>query len=264
MAMKFCSISSGSKGNCYLLKIDEYIVLVDAGISGKKIFEGLKHNGINPDEVDAILVTHEHSDHVRGIKMVCKKSSKAKIYANIDTWEKIKMEDFEDRHIEIEANNEFNIGKAIIKPFSVHHDAVDPLGYIFSYGERKLSILTDTGHICESIYNNIYDSTLLVIESNHEVNLLRMCSYPYEVKRRILGDYGHLSNEMAAKCISAIITEESPCETILLAHLSKENNTPQLAKLTIMNHIEDCELSENNNINIEVITQNDISDVYIV
>lgn len=267
MSFQFCSISSGSKGNCYFVKAGETVLLIDAGISGKKIFEGLKAVGVSPEEVDGVLITHEHSDHVKGVKMVCKKSEKALVYANQATWDKFVDEKFKDRHRVINTNEKFYINDIEIMPFSIHHDAVEPVGYSITYKDRKLSVVTDTGHISDEIYEEIKDADLLVLESNHEVNVLKMCSYPYKTKMRILGDYGHLSNVAAAQCLCDILEDEcnkKQCKTVLLAHLSKENNTPGMAKLAMKNILEERGLLSSEKVNLEVITQDKQSEIYTV
>lgn len=265
MSLQFCSISSGSKGNCYLVKADDTILLIDAGISGKKIFEGLLAAGVRPEEVNGVLVTHEHSDHIKGIKMVCKKSEKAHIYANTATWEQFADEKFADRHRMFISDEKFQIRDIEITPFSIHHDAVEPVGYSIVYKGRKLSVVTDTGHISKEIFEEIKDANLLVLESNHEVNVLKMCKYPYQTKMRILGDHGHLSNVAAAECISDILKQScDECKTVLLAHLSKENNTPGMAKLAIKNTLEENGLLSGEKITLDVITQDKQSPIYTV
>ena len=265
MSLQFCSIASGSKGNCYLVKAGNTVLLIDAGISGKKIEEGLLEAGIGADQVDGVLVTHEHSDHVKGIKMVCKKSRKAYIYANTPTWEQIADEKLQDRHRLFHTGEKFFIRDIEITPFPIHHDAVEPVGYSIVYKGRKLSIVTDTGHICDEIYNEIKDAGLLVIESNHEVNILKMCKYPYQIKMRILGDHGHLSNADAADCLVNILKEpEAEKKRVLLAHLSKENNTPGMARLAVRNALEENGLLSADKIVFEVITQDQQSPLYTV
>lgn len=269
MSLQFCSIASGSKGNCYLVKAGGSVLLIDAGISGKKIEEGLLEAGIRSDQVDGVLVTHEHSDHIKGIKMVCKKSEKAYIYANMPTWEQIADEKLEGRHRVFRSGEMFSIKDIQILPFKVHHDAVEPVGFSIRYEDRKLCILTDTGHISEEIYEEIKDANLLVLESNHEINVLKMCKYPYQVKMRILGDHGHLSNNAASECIVNILKDKcrENCDgkcTVLLAHLSKENNTPGMAKLAVRNALEENGLLSGDKIGFEVITQDKQSAIYTV
>ena len=265
MGLRFCSISSGSKGNCYVVMADETTLLIDAGISGKKIFEGLKELNLTPEDVTGVLVTHEHSDHVKGVKMVCKKGPDAKVYANDSTWEQFAEEKFEDRHVSFTSGQPFYINNIEIKPFKIHHDAAEPVGFTITYKGRRLSVLTDTGMVSEDIYNEIKNSDLLVLESNHEVNILKVCSYPYKTKMRILGDQGHLSNETAAGIITDIIENETEKHrTFLLAHLSKENNTPEMALLTSQNALEERGLYKPDLVQIDVLRQDVQSYIYNV
>ena len=266
MGLRFCSISSGSKGNCYVVMTDDNtVLLIDAGISGKKIFEGLKELNLTPEQVDGVLVTHEHSDHTKGIKMVCKKGPDARVYANMATWEKIAEEKFEDRHVEFKSGEAFYINNIEIMPFRIHHDAADPVGFTLTYRGRRLSVLTDTGCITEDIYNEIKNSDLVVLESNHEVNILKVCSYPYKTKMRILGDYGHLSNETAADCIVNLVGKDGgKHKTFLLAHLSKENNTPEMALLTSRNALEEKGLYSPDKVELDVLKQDIQSYIYNV
>ena len=265
MGLRFCSISSGSKGNCYVVMADETTLLIDAGISGKKIFEGLNELNLTPEDVKGVLVTHEHSDHVKGVKMVCKKGPFTKVYANDSTWEKIVEEKFQDRHVSFKDGEPFYIDNIEIKPFSIHHDAVDPVGFTLTYKGRRLSVLTDTGKVTEDIYNEIKNSDLIVLESNHEVNILKVCSYPYKTKMRILGDEGHLSNETAAGIVTHIVEHEGDRHrTFLLAHLSKENNTPEMALLAARNALEEKGLYKPERVEIDVLRQDVQSYIYQV
>lgn len=265
MGLQFCSIASGSKGNCYMVRTDDTLLLVDAGISGKKIFEGLMAAGADPTLVDGVLVTHEHSDHIKGVRMVCKKSEKAYIYANQPTWEQFAEEKLADRYRPFVTDESFMIRDIEIMPFSIHHDTVEPVGFSIRYKGRKLCVITDTGHICSRIFDEIKDADLLVLESNHEVNVLKMCSYPYQTKMRILGNHGHLSNNAAAQCLCDILDDSDRERVVLLAHLSKENNTPGMAKLAAKNHLEERGLlSKAGNLYLDVIVQDEQSPVYNV
>ena len=152
---------------------DDTTILIDAGISGKKIFQGLSEVGKSPDEVKGLLLTHEHIDHVKSVSMVCKKSSDALVYANESTWKAVKSKRLKDdsldsRYSPIVTMEEFSIDEVKILPIKIHHDAVEPVGYSFEYNGRKLSIVTDTGHICRDIFDEIKNSHLLVLESNNE------------------------------------------------------------------------------------------------
>ena len=262
---EFISLYSGSSGNCSLVRWEEKYLLIDMGKSCRTTVTALKQLGLNISDCQGILVTHEHSDHVKGIKMVCKKSDKAYIYANNATWEQIADEKLEDRHRTFNSGEMFTIKDIEIMPFRIHHDAVEPVGYSISYQGRKLSIVTDTGHISDDIFEEIKDSNLIVLESNHEINVLKMCKYPYQIKMRILGDHGHLSNTAAADCLVRILKEPfDEKRRVLLAHLSRENNTPGMARLAVRNALEANGLLSAEKVSFEVITQDEQSPLYTV
>lgn len=265
MSMEFCSISSGSRGNCYVLRRDDLVLLIDAGISGKKIWEGLEKMGICPDQVDGVLVTHEHGDHVKGVKMVCRKSSRAYVYCNRPTWEQFAEESFADRHRVFVTDEPFTIRDIEILPFATSHDAVEPVGFAISCDGRKMAVMTDTGIITDRMYEHIKDADLLVLESNHEVNILKMCRYPYNTKMRILGEHGHLSNETAAECVASLVKEDDGRHrTVLLAHLSKENNTPEMARLAVENLLSEEGIYLPSKVELHVLTQDRQSYIFRV
>lgn len=238
MSLKFCSFASGSSGNCYLVESEKTKLLVDVGIPGKKVVEDLEAQNITPGEIDGILITHEHTDHIKSIKMMSRRAQNAKIYASKGTAGRIGNLVEEGRIRNITPNSPFKIGDIVIEPFRLSHDAAEPTGYSFRQGQRKMSIVTDTGYISEEIFKAVEDADLLVLEANHEINMLKAGPYPKDLKRRILGDEGHLSNEAAGRCLCRILRGRSggtDMPKVLLAHLSSENNDPQQARLTISN-----------------------------
>lgn len=238
MGLRFCSFASGSTGNCYLVRTGDTAVLVDCGISGKRILEGLGRFGLDAGDLSAILITHEHHDHIMSIRMMAKKASSADIYATKGTIAGIGDKAPEDRFTRIKPGDSFEIGDIEVESFKVSHDAAEPVGYTFTSDGRKLSILTDTGTVTESIYDHVKASNAMVLEANHEVNILRAGPYPYELQQRILSSYGHLSNEAAGDLVCRILDDPDGAEDtpyILLAHLSRQNNTPDQAMLTVRN-----------------------------
>lgn len=261
--LEFCSLASGSSGNSYVVRHGDTVLLVDCGISGKKIFSGLKEHGMEPTEVSGVLITHEHSDHTKSIKVVLKKSQ-ALAYMNIGTWQCLSDKVPEEKQILIGSREEFQIGDITIRPFVVSHDATEPLGYSFIAGGRQLSILTDTGIVTDSIERAVRDADLLVVEANHDVNVLQMSSYPYSLKRRILGNKGHLSNEAAATCIMKVYQSNDKPRQILLAHLSHQNNTPEMARITVCNMLEEAGIVPGGDIYLDVITRDAVSSMYQV
>lgn len=236
--IKFCSLYSGSSGNCYYINIDGKRILLDVGKSLKKIREALEGLDENIENIDAILITHEHSDHIQGLKMLCKKhdiniymtdKTKSKIQCLVDTIN-------EENIVTFKAGDKFDIGCANIKSVKISHDAIDPVMYTFKdKNDNKISIFTDVGEITDTILENIKGSKLAVIEANYEENLLRLSRYPSYLKKRIMGKYGHLSNEEAGFLAKELV--KNGTKKILLGHLSKENNTDIIAYQTIQNEL---------------------------
>ena len=241
MGLRFCSFASGSTGNCYLVRTDDTVILVDCGIAGKRIIGGLDGAGLGTDDVNAILITHEHSDHILSIKMMARKAVNADMYATPGTIKGIGDKVPEGRIKSISAGDAFEVGDINVQSFHLSHDARDPVGYSFESGGRKLSILTDTGVVTDDMYMKIRNSNAFVLEANHEVNILRAGPYPYELQQRILSDHGHLSNEYTGELINRILDdeevsyEEGDTPYFLLAHISRQNNTPDQAMLTVKN-----------------------------
>lgn len=264
MAFQFCSFASGSSGNCYLIKTDKAAVLTDVGISGKRIFEGLEQTGTDLDRLDAVLITHEHIDHVRSLPIVTKKAPNVKAYANENTWNNIEKKVQEEKKAFFVTGEDFFIKDLQIRPFAVPHDAAEPVGFSFFAEGKQISILTDAGYISEEIFAEIVDADLLVLEANHEVEILQMCSYPYQTKRRILGDFGHLSNVTAGNCICRLMEAKEKARRILLGHLSRQNNEPSLAKMTVRNILQEDEIFIGDRLKVDVILRDSLSAVYEV
>jgi len=240
MSLYFSSFASGSTGNCYMVKSDKTTLLIDVGITGKRILENLSASGLSAEEVDGILITHEHVDHVKSLKMLSKKASGAKVYGSSGTLQAVMDKIDGDKARAVSPAERFLIGDITVVPFGISHDAAEPMGYSLIQDGRQLTIVTDTGCISEEIFSQIERADLLVLEANHEVNILKMGAYPYYLKRRILGDRGHLSNEAAGDCLCRMLKcrREKNLQgmpRVVLAHLSKENNTPGQAYLTIRN-----------------------------
>ena len=238
MDLTFCAIASGSSGNSYMIRSGTTVLLVDVGISGKRIKEGLEKGGASLDAVDAVLITHEHSDHVKSLGIMQRKCPGAQVWSNIGTYRKISSEVADGRHHTFTTGQAFTIGDITVYPFPVSHDAAEPVGFVFEKGDSKMAIVTDTGYVSNEIFEAIRGSDLIVLEANHDESVLRYCRYPFHVKQRILSDHGHLCNEAAADCIERLLREDRTFPVFLLAHLSKENNTPDMALLTVRNALE--------------------------
>lgn len=237
--MKLCSIASGSSGNCIYVGSGSTNLLVDAGISAKRIENGLSGIDILPDSLQGVLITHEHSDHVQGLGVIARKYH-IPIYATFETARAIKQikslgEIPEELFCFIQPNEAFQINDIAVEPFSTSHDAANPVCYSFESEGNKIGLATDLGKYDDYIVSKLKESELLFVEANHDVNMLMVGKYPYYLKQRILGDRGHLSNETSADLISKLINPR--LKHIFLAHLSKENNYEELAYETVC-----CEL----------------------
>lgn len=228
---KFCNFYSGSSGNCSFVETDNTKLLIDCGVSSKKVEEALNSVNVNIEQIDGILISHEHSDHIKGLASICKKYN-IPIYANNSTFTNIKQNISDDKKIKFKSNEKFEIGDLKIFPFSIPHDAADPCGFNIHYNDKKITIATDIGHIDNTILHNLDESDFLLLESNYELNMLQCSRYPYMLKRRILGPNGHLSNEDAGVAITQLV--KSGLKNIMLGHLSEQNNFPELAYQTVM------------------------------
>ncbi len=227
--LKFCSLYSSSSGNCTFLASDNTKVLIDAGVSCKNIIKELNEIDEVPEEIQAIFVTHEHSDHIKGVGIFSRKFD-VPVYATEKTWIKMKkfIGDIPEENIKIIKKGELScVGDLGVKAFSIPHDAEDPVGYSFFAGEKKITVATDIGHVSSEIMANLSGSIAALIESNHDVSLLRSGPYPYPLKVRILSDYGHLSNDNCAKLALDLVKKGT--RKLILGHLSTENNRPDLA-----------------------------------
>ena len=233
--MELCSIASGSSGNCIYVGTDATHLLVDVGISGKKTEVGLNSIGRSLNTVDGILITHEHSDHICGLGVLSRKYH-IPIYATEKTIEAIKMSSSlgkinHDLFIPIKADDSFRIKDIMIEPMHTSHDAADPVAYRFKYENKKVAIATDLGTYNEYTVECLKGMDLLFLEANHDVRMLQVGPYPYKLKQRILGDRGHLSNELSGQLLKRIIHDK--LQGVVLGHLSKDNNIPELAYETV-------------------------------
>lgn len=270
MGLQFCSLSSGSSGNCYIIKSENTALLVDAGISGKRIFEGMAALGIADEMLKGLLITHEHIDHVKSVRIVTKKKEFADVYASGGTWSAITENVPVARQRTVFPGCRFAVGDIEVMPFRLSHDAAEPVGYTFSSGGDKIGIVTDTGIVTDEIHNEIKDSDILVLEANHDVHTLQFCNYPYSVKRRIIGEFGHLSNEAAAEALCRICRDRerdgegrAKFVQVILAHLSKENNFPEMAYQTVRNVLEENGIYIGDGVSIDIIERDVISPIFV-
>lgn len=237
--MRFSILASGSTGNSLYIETDEHAFLVDAGMSGKKIEASLASINRSMKQVDAIFVTHEHSDHIKGIGVLARKF-KTPVYANEKTWQAMDRLvgdiPIEQRfHFDMETVKTF--GSLDIQSFAVSHDAADPMFFTFNEADRKLAVITDTGYVSDRMKGHIKGADSFIFESNHDVSMLQMGRYPWSVKRRILSDVGHVSNEDAAVAMSEVVMQKET--QIYLAHLSLDNNMKDLARMSVAQTLEE-------------------------
>ena len=269
MELAICSFASGSSGNCFLIKTEETAVLVDAGISGRQVESGLEALGLKTADLNAVLITHEHSDHIRGLKIVSSKSC-APVFASEGTFRGIEFADELGSKKVFCPGESFSVGDIRVTSFPTSHDAAQPSGFSFEAGGKKIAIVTDTGTVTEDCYCRVKDADILVLESNHDESVLRMGRYPWFLKQRILSDEGHLSNEAAARMVLRILQEEQASgrqeknRLVLLAHLSKENNFPEMALQTMSNILGTGGYDVGGTIRIGVLSRTESSPLYIL
>jgi phosphoribosyl 1,2-cyclic phosphodiesterase len=233
MSLRYSILASGSTGNALYVESDEHSFLVDAGFSGKQMEALFKQIDRDISKLTGIFVTHEHSDHIKGIGVLARKY-RLPIFANENTWRAM---DHLVGEIPTEQKMVFNtetvksFGSVDIESFGVSHDAAEPMFYVFHQSGKKLVLITDTGYVSDRMKGIISNADAFIFESNHDVQMLRMGRYPWSIKRRILSDVGHVSNEDAALAMSEVIGDNT--KRVYLAHLSLDNNMKDLARMSV-------------------------------
>lgn len=234
--MRFSVLSSGSKANCTFIEAGGSSILIDCGLSCKVTEKRLWEVGIRPDQIEGIIVTHEHSDHIQGVSVFSRRY-KIPVYANQSTSHHLKsiyaLEEFE-------TGNSFWIGAMRISPFSIVHDAVDPVGFSIQAEGLKFTQATDLGRVTALVEEALTDCNAMVLESNHDQEMLLNCDYPWELKQRISSSHGHLSNDTAGALLGQLV--HTGLLHVVLAHLSENSNTPELALHTAERYLEAASL----------------------
>lgn len=235
MTLRFSVLASGSTGNAFYIESNKEKILVDAGLSGKRLDHLFSGVNVDPSTLTGILVTHEHGDHIKGLGVMARKYN-LPIYANEKTWQameksigKINLE----QKLLFGRDQVKTFGDMTVESFGVSHDAAEPMFYTFRNNDKKVALVTDLGYVSERIKDVITGADAYIFEANHDVEMLRMSRYPWSVKRRILGDTGHVSNEDCGLALSDIISNQT--KRIYLAHLSKDNNMKDLARMSVDN-----------------------------
>ncbi len=234
--MKVVVLSSGSKGNTTYIESEQAKILIDAGNCCKYINQKLSNIGVDANLLDGILITHTHSDHINGLKVFCKKFN-PKIYCTKTMYEDI---DYIDNYEFIDGDV-IEINDLKINVIKTSHDASDSNGYIISDCHSSIVYVTDTGYINRKYFDILSNRDLYIMESNHDIEMLNNGSYPYEIRKRIYGDKGHLSNVDSSKYLSQFIGNNT--KYVMLAHLSEENNDPKIAYDTLINKLKETNKS---------------------
>ncbi len=252
--MEFCTLASSSAGNAALVCHENTHILIDAGISCRRIVQSLAALALTPEDLDAVLITHEHIDHVRGLATLSKKCG-APLYASRGTAAAIAWP--AERLRILAAGEVFAVGALEVRPFRTSHDARESVGYRIDCDGGSFAVLTDTGFVTDEARGAVPGADALLLEANHDLEMLRTGPYPYYLKQRILSDLGHLSNDAAADF--ALECAAAGTRDILLAHLSGENNTPQLAEYTVGRALQSRGLS----VRLAAAPRDTISEVHV-
>ncbi|RAK20547.1 phosphoribosyl 1,2-cyclic phosphodiesterase [Anoxybacillus vitaminiphilus] len=233
MSIRFSVLASGSTGNAFYVETERNSLLVDAGLSGKQMEQLFKQIERDMKQLSGILVTHEHSDHIKGLGVIARKYQ-LPIYANEKTWKAMEglIGDIPtEQKFVFQMGTVKTFGDLDVESFGVSHDAAEPMFYVFHHEGKKLVLITDTGYVSDRMKGIIKNADVFVFESNHDVEMLRMGHYPWNIKRRILSDVGHVSNEDAGLALADVIGEKT--KRIYLAHLSQDNNMKELARMSV-------------------------------
>ncbi len=229
--IKFCTLVSGSSGNATFLRHNNVRLLIDCGISGKSVTEALSSIDEDVAEIDYILVTHEHSDHVNGVGVISRRYN-IPIIASAGTWQSMNIGKIQAHNmLAFNQNKPMDLGDIEVVPFSLPHDGAQPTGYRFNLGACSVAIATDIGHVTDEIIESVRDCVSIVIESNHDVDMLVHGPYPFHLKQRVRGKNGHLSNKECGDLAAVLVKHK--LQNILLGHLSEQNNLPTLAHETV-------------------------------
>lgn len=244
--MKVCALTSGSKGNSTYISSGKTELLIDIGSTSLYVEKKLKEINVDPSNITGILISHTHNDHISGLKVFIKKYNPT-IFATEKMIEELKKLFYIDNYVIID--DDFYIGDIKVTSIKTSHDAIDSNGYILEHNNKSVVYITDTGYINRKHYSKLKNKNLYIFESNYDVDMLMNGKYPYYLKQRILSDKGHLSNKDASYYLAKLIDEDT--KTIILAHLSQENNSPEIAEEELVSKLK----SENKKINRIIVSK---------
>jgi phosphoribosyl 1,2-cyclic phosphodiesterase len=256
MEMNFCSLSSGSSGNCYYIGNEFHGILIDAGISASSIKNFLRKMDISIQAIMGILITHNHIDHIKGLEVLTRKNS-IPVFTTLKIWKSILAQQAEvsrDCIHEIPLQQKFHLAGFDIEAFPVYHDAPETIGFHILAGNMKMTIATDLGHICQTSAGYLKEANILIIESNYDEEMLINGRYPQFLKRRIQSDFGHLGNRQTSDFLAEIMNDK--ITHICLAHLSKNNNDPEIVLGNLQQTFSDRGIELNANQQITVLSRN--------
>ena len=263
--IRFCTLFSGSSGNAVYLSTDRGAILIDCGMSGKQTLEAMQQNHLPPQELQAILITHEHSDHVKGAGILSRRLG-IPIYATEGTWQGMEtaVGEIPSHHrVVITADESFFLNDLEIMPFSIPHDANDPTGYRIYTPQASVAVATDLGYFADNVRDAVTGADVVLLESNHDPEMLKQNAfYPAHLKKRILGRKGHLSNESGAAAALELV--EFGTKHLLLGHLSSENNTPDLAYRTTLNALQNAGVEVGREVSLNVAGRYRTSCIYTI
>lgn len=229
--MRFASLGSGSSGNAILIEAGDCRLLLDCGFSLKELELRLAKLGVEPESIDALLLTHEHSDHVRGAGSLCRRYG-VSLWASYGTWQGANLGKVENLHLFHADQAAFQVGNIEIDPFTVPHDAREPCQFRFHHAGLSLGVLTDAGSITPHILKQLAGLDGLILEANHDEKMLADGPYPPKLKQRVAGNHGHLNNQQAAEALAALELER--LQQLVAAHLSETNNSPALCREALL------------------------------
>ncbi len=262
--IRFAPLFSGSSGNAIYVGCGNTHVLVDAGVSGTRVLTELRRIGVNPDSLTAILTTHEHNDHIKGVGILSRRLH-VPVYATRGTWVGMqgKIGAVQEHHCCVmEAGVDFYLGDMNILPFATPHDANEPIGLCFEHRGARFAVATDLGAIKKGWMNSILGCDAVLLESNYDPDMLETGSYPYELKRRIASAHGHLCNDDAGRC--AVDLVEAGAKQIILGHLSKENNFPELALKCTQGILLDAGIRPGEDVRVDVARRDETTGMFAI